>query len=141
MANGLCLACRFDSHSVGDCPHKRTGNVTPIIPALSVSPVRKNIGPVGRGASLPPQQRTFSQAQKGTRAAKGRGKGQACNLTAKEAGSSKELVAGKILAHFNLVLALFDSGVSHCFISDSFTALHFIPLAFMDNLKVYLEGG
>jgi len=38
------------------------------------------------------------------------------------------VVASKIMVHSKPFLALFDSGTSHCFISDSFTALHSIPL-------------
>ena len=42
-------------------------------------------------------------------------------------------MAGKILIHSKPVLALFDSGALHCFISDIFTALHFIPLVCMGD--------
>ena len=37
------------------------------------------------------------------------------------------------MVHPKPVLALFDSGASHCFISDSFIALHFIPIIYLDN--------
>ena len=37
-------------------------------------------------------------------------------------------MTGKVLVHSILVLSLFDSGASHCFISSRFTALYSIPL-------------
>ena len=51
----------------------------------------------------------------------------------KKAKTSKEVITGKITVHYKLILALFDSGASHCFISDSFTALHSIPVKYLDS--------
>ena len=42
------------------------------------------------------------------------------------------MLTGKITIHLKPVLALFDSGVSH-YISDSFTALHSIPVECLDK--------
>jgi len=55
-------------------------------------------------------------------------------LTAEEAETSEEVVTGKITVHSKPVLALFDSGASHCYISDSFTALHSIHVKYLDHL-------
>ena len=49
------------------------------------------------------------------------------------AETSEEVVTGKIMIHSKLFLALFDSGASHIYISDSFTALHFIPVKYLDH--------
>jgi len=73
-------------------------------------------------------QQAFHPVQKGTRTTTSRWKGQAYNLTAEEVETSEEVVASKIMVHSKHFLELFDSGASHCFISDSFTALHSIPL-------------
>jgi len=69
----------------------------------------------------------------GVRTTAGCGRGQAYNLTAEEAETSEEVVTGKIMIHSKLFLALFDSGASHIYISDSFTALHFIPVKYLDH--------
>lgn len=74
MANELCLVYGSSNHFVGDCPHNRTENNTPVLSALPVPPVRRNPGPVIIGTPLPPQQQAFGQAQKG----------QAYDLTADE---------------------------------------------------------
>ena len=51
-------------------------------------------------------------------------------------------MASKILIHFNPVLAIFDSDVSHCFISNRFTALHSIPIVCMDGQwEISTENG
>ena len=60
-------------------------------------------------------------------AGRGRGRGKAFNLIAEDAETSGDVVAGNILAHSITVLALFDSGASHCFISDRFVRLHSLP--------------
>ena len=52
----------------------------------------------------------------------------------KEEETSEEVVAGKIMVQSKPVVALFDSSASHCFITNSFTALHYIPLVCLDNL-------
>ena len=54
-------------------------------------------------------------------------------MTAKEAQTFGEVVTGKIMVHSKPVLALFDSGASHYYISDSFTALHSIPVEYLDH--------
>ena len=54
-------------------------------------------------------------------------------MTAKEAQTSGEVVTGKITVHSKPVLALFDFGASHCYISDSFTTLHSIPVECLHN--------
>ena len=132
MANRLCLACGSDNHSVGDCPFKRTWNVAPTPPVLSVL-VRRNLGLAGRGAPLPPWQHAFSLAQKEARTKAVRGRGQAYNLTAEEAKASREVVTGKILVHLIFVLSLFDSSASHYFMLSRFTVLHSIPLLCMSD--------
>ena len=43
------------------------------------------------------------------------------------------MIIGKITVHSKLVLALFDSDASHCYISDSFTALHSIAVECLNN--------
>ena len=40
---------------------------------------------------------------------------------------------GKITVHSKLVLPLFDSGTSYCYISGSFIALQSIPIEYLDN--------
>ena len=133
MANGLCMACGFGNHLIGDCLFKRTWNfaATPLAlsaravpPALSTPPMRMNPGPTGI-ALLPPQSQAFSQAQKGVKPGIRCRRGQAYNLTLEEAEASEEVWAGKILVHSNPVLALFDSSASHCFISSKFVILHY----------------
>jgi len=80
IANGLCLACGSDNNSIGDCPFKRICNAAPAPPALltraaspvlPAPPMRRNSGPIGRGAPPPPQREAFGQAQRGTRAVAG----------------------------------------------------------------------
>ena len=133
-ANGLCLACGSSDHSMKSCPHKRTWMMTWIFLALPAPSLPRNPGSVVRRAPLLPQQQVFCQVQKETRAASSHGKGQAYNLTAEEAETSKEVIAVKIMVHSKLILALFDFDAFHYFISDSFTALHSIPLICLDNL-------
>ena len=41
--------------------------------------------------------------------------------------ASEEVITGNIRVHSHPVLALFDSGASHCYISDNFVAVHSIP--------------
>ena len=122
---------------MGDCLFKKTWNAASTLPTLSARaipptllapPMRRNPGPIGRGALLPPQRQTLGQVQRGPRTGTGREKGQTYNLTAEESEASGEVVADKILVHSISVLSLFDSGASHYFISSRFTALHFKPL-------------
>ena len=136
MANGLCLACGSGDHSVGNYPFKKTWNAAPTPPtlparvappALSALPMRRNLGPIGRGALLPPQRRTLGQAQRGPKTGVGCGRGQAYNLTAEEAEASGEVVVSIILVHSVPVLSFFNSGASHCFISSRFIALILYP--------------
>ena len=54
-------------------------------------------------------------------------------MTVEEAEAPGEVVAGKVLVHSILILLLFDSGASHCFISSRFIALHSIPLVCMND--------
>jgi predicted aspartyl protease len=89
--------------------------------------MRRNLEAAGRGAPLPNQQQAYNKAQQGQRAGAGRGRGQAYNLTAKEGEASGDVMAGNILVHSISVLALFDSGASHCFISSNFVKLHSLP--------------
>ena len=84
-------------------------------------------------ASLRPRQQVLHLVQRGTRATAGRRRGQAYNLTAEESETSKEVITGKITVHSKLFLALFDFGASHCYISDSYTALYSIPVECLDN--------
>ena len=125
-AKGQCLICGSDEHQVPDCPRNKN---KPALPALPAPPVRRNNGPVGRGAPLPPQNHVFNQAQRRA----GRGAGQAYNLTTEETDGSTDVVAGNILIHSVPVLALFDSGASHCFISYNFAIDHDIPIVSLDN--------
>ena len=131
-ANGWCLVCGSRDHQMEDCPSRRTGNA-PL--ALPVPLERRNPGPVGRGAPLPPQQQVYNQAQQrpGAAAGRGRGRGQAFNLTAEDAEVVGDVVAGNILVHSVAVLTLFDSGASHCFISDIFVILHSLPQCTMSS--------
>jgi len=86
-----------------------------------------------RRAPLPPRQQVFCPVQRGARTSAGRGRGQVYNLIAEEAETSEEVTSGKITVYSKLVLSLFDSGASHCYISDSFTTLHSIPIECLDN--------
>ena len=92
--------------------------------------VQRNPVPTGREAPLPSQRQVF-EAQK--RAVAGRGRGQAFNLTAEQAESSEEVVAGTILVHSIPVTSLFDSGASYCYISTRFVMMHSIPYKGMDT--------
>jgi len=83
-ANGLCLACGFNDHTVEGCLHKRTGMMTRALPALPAPSAQRNSGPVIWKAPLHPRQRAFRPVQKGTRTTRSRGKGQTYNLTAYE---------------------------------------------------------
>ena len=109
-----------------DCPRNKNKNTVPELPA---PPVRRNNGPVGRGAPLPPQNQTFNQVQRRA----GHGAGHAYNLTTEEADGSTNVVACNIPVHSVHVLLLFDSGASHCFISYSFAIDHDIPIARLEN--------
>ena len=63
-------------------------------------------------------------------------------MTAKEAETSEEVLTGKITVHSKHVLALFDSAASHCFISDSFIALHSIHVKYLDRQwEISTENG
>jgi len=88
---------------------------------------------MARRAPPPPRQQVIRPVQRGVRTAAGRGRGQAYNLTAEEAETSEEVVTGKIRVHSKPVLALFDFSASHCYISDHFVALHFIPVKSLDH--------
>ena len=81
----------------------------------------------------PPPSQAIRPVQRGARTAAGRGRGQAYNLTEEEAEASEEVITGKIMVHSKPVLALFDSGASHCYISDHFVALHSIPVKSLDH--------
>ena len=70
----------------------------------------------------------FTHSPKGNQNYTGHGRRQAYNLIAKEAETSEEVIIDKITVHSKPVLALFDSCTSHCYISDSFIALHSILL-------------
>jgi len=141
-ANGLCLVCGSRDHSVEACPHRRMGIANQTMPALPgpsgqrvlPGPLgQRNQGPVMRRAlPLPPQQ-IVRPVQRGARTAAGRGRGQAYNLTEAEAEASEEVITGNIRVHSLPVLALFDSGASHCYISDKFVALHSIPVRSLDH--------
>ena len=98
--------------------------MTSTLAALPAPPGRRNVGPVGRGVPLINQQQAYNQAQQRAGVAAGRGIGQAFNLTTEDAETSGDVVAGNILVHSVAVLALFDSGASHCFISERFVRLH-----------------
>ena len=85
MANGLCLACGTGSHTIRDCPFRRTGNVVPArpalpAPALPAPPLRRNPEPVDRRAPFPPQQ--YNQPQRGVRPRADYGRGQVHNMAA-----------------------------------------------------------
>ena len=54
-------------------------------------------------------------------------------MTAEDAEVAGDVVAGNILVHSVAVLALFDSGASHCFISDIFVRLHSLPQRTMSS--------
>ena len=119
-ANGLCLACGSGDHTIEGSPHKRTGMMNQTLPASPVTIGQRNPGLVVKRNPLPPQQQVFRPAPRGGRTTTGRGRGRAYNLTTEEAQTSGEVVTGKIMVHSKPVLALFDSGASHCYISDSF---------------------
>ena len=80
-----------------------------------------------RKAPLPLRQQ-ISPSSKGSQSITDRGSGQAYNLIAKEAVTFEEVIIGKITVHSKPVLALFDSGASYCYISDSFIVLHLFLL-------------
>ena len=75
-------------------------------PNTLAPPMRRNLGPIRRGAPLSSQRRTLGQAQRGPWTGVGRGKSQAYNLTTEEAEASGEVVAGKALVHSFPVLSL-----------------------------------
>ena len=127
-ANGLCLVCGSRDHTIEVCPHKRMGITNQALPALPGPNGQRNQGPMVRRALPPPPQQAIRPVQRGVKTAAGRGRGQAYNLTEEEAEASEEVVTGKIRVHSKPVLALFDSGASHCYISDHFVALHSIPV-------------
>ena len=131
-ANGWCLVCGAKDHQARDCPIGRMNNAPLALPA---PPERRNPGPVGRGVPLPPQRQVYNQAHQrpGAAAGRGRGRGQAFNLTAEDAEVAGDVVADNILVHSVAVLALFDSGASHCFISDKFVRLHSLPQRTMNS--------
>ena len=106
-------------------------NWTLLVPPAPIG--QRNPRPVVKRSPLPSRQQVFCPIQRGARTAAGRGRGQAYNLTAEEAETSEEVITGKITVYSKPVLTLFDSGVSHCYISDSFTTLHSIPIECLDN--------
>jgi len=132
-ANGLCLVCGSRDHTIEVCPHKRMGIANQTLPALPGPIGQRNQGPMVRRALPPPPQQAIRPVQRGVRTATGRGRGQAYNLTEEEAEASEEVITGKIMVHSKPVLALFDSGASHCYISDHFVALHSIPVKTLDH--------
>jgi len=132
-ANGLCLACGSGDHTIEGCPLRRSGVINRTLPTLPAPISQRNPGPMVGRAPLPPQQRAFRPAPRGGRTTAGRGRGRAYNLTAEEAQASGEVVTGKIMVHSKPVLALFDSGASHCYISDNFIALNSIPADYLDH--------
>ena len=54
-------------------------------------------------------------------------------MTVGEAKASADAVAGNLLVHSVPVLALFNFGASHCFISSNFVIDHLVPLDKLDN--------
>jgi len=87
----------------------------------------------GWEGSSPSTTTNISPISKGSQSTADRGSGQAYNLTAKKAKTFKEVIIGKITVYSKPVLALFDFGVSYCYISDSFIALHSIPIVCLNN--------
>jgi transposase InsO family protein len=132
-ALGLCLACGSQDHLLQDCPkRKNRQEAPPQAPrALPAPPVRVNPAPFGRGAPLPTQQQAFNRIQPGA----GRGRGQAHNLTVGEGEATGDVVAGNISILSTPVLALFDSGASHCFISAKLVNTLSLPLE--DTKKIW----
>jgi len=103
------------------------------LPAPPIPIGQRNPGLVVRRAPFPPRQQVFRPVQRGGRTATSRGMGQTYNLTAEEAETSEEVITGKIMVHSKPFLALFDADASHCFISNSFLALHSIPVECLNN--------
>jgi len=95
--------------------------------------MRRNLGQYAEELHFLPSVGLWVRLRGGPRTGVGRGRGQAYNLTAEEADASGEVVAGTILVHSVLILSLFDSGASYCFISSRFIALHSIPLVCMGD--------
>ena len=87
--------------------------------------------------TLPSQQ----PIQKGVRPGVSRGRGQAYNLTAKEAEASNEVMAGNILIYSIPFLSLFDYGASHCFLSSTFTTLHAILMIINNHWGISTGNG
>ena len=54
-------------------------------------------------------------------------------MTAEEAEVSGDVVVGNILVPSVLVLEIFDSGASYCFVSSNFVNLHSLPQCTMDS--------
>jgi len=102
----------------------------PTPPALTV---RRNPGPVVRKAPLFTRQTNLLPSPRGARATASRVRGQAYNLTVEEAETFEEVITGKIMVHSKPILALIESGAFHCYISDSFIALHYILIEYLDN--------
>ena len=110
---------------ISDCPKKRMQIAVPPTPrALQAPPVRNNQVPIGRGAPLPGQQQAFNMIHPGA----GRGRGLAHNLSVEEGEATGEVVAGNVSIFSTPVLALFDLGASHCFISSKFVIDLSLPL-------------
>ena len=109
------------------------GVINRALPAPPVPIRQRNLGPMVWRDLFPPRQQVIRPVQRRVRTAAGRGRGQAYHLTVEEAETSEEVVTGKITIYFKPVLAMFDSGASHCYISDSFIALHSMPVKYLDH--------
>ena len=98
VAKRLCLVCGSGRHMLGDCPHRKFGQVAPIrpalpapahpAPALPAPPLRRNPGPVDRRAPFPPQQ--YGHQQRGVRARADQGRGQVHFMAAETSGDAAE---------------------------------------------------
>jgi len=95
VANGLCLACGAESHTLRSCPYRRFGHVAPIrpahpTPALPAPPLRRNPEPVDRRVPFPPQQ--YNHQQRGMRPRADQGRGQGYNMAAEASDDAAEWV-------------------------------------------------
>jgi len=100
VANGLCLACGAESHTLRSCPYRKFGHVAPIrpalpapahpAPALPAPPLRRNPEPVDRRVPFPPQQYDYQQRGMRTRTDQGRGQGYVMAAEASDDAAERE---------------------------------------------------
>jgi hypothetical protein len=104
-----CFNCRETGHFIANCPYKKA---TPSVFSNSVNGPKQMMG-ITRGASVKTQP-SF-------------GKAKVNHVYAEEAEDAPGVVLGEFLVQSFLATILFDSRVSHSFISSHFVEIHDIP--------------